>query len=29
MLIENAKYGVDPDGNNSCVICDIDGTYKG
>ena len=27
MLIENAKYGADPDGNNTCVICDIDGEH--
>lgn len=28
MLIENAKYGADPDGNNVCVICDIDGEHS-
>tara|TARA_R110000796_G_C14332295_1_gene409284 strand:- start:43 stop:216 length:174 start_codon:yes stop_codon:yes gene_type:complete len=28
MLIENAKYGADPDGNNVCVICDIDGKHS-
>ena len=27
MLIENAKYGADPEGNNTCVICDIDGEH--
>ena len=28
MLIENAKYGADPEGNNTCVICDIDGEHS-
>jgi|TARA_R100000149_G_scaffold65030_1_gene38303 hypothetical protein len=28
MLIENAKYGTDPSGNNVCVICDIDGEHS-
>ena len=28
MLIENAKYGAEPDGNNACVICDIDGKHS-
>jgi len=28
MLIENAKYGADPEGNNICVICDIDGEHS-
>ena len=28
MIIENAKYGADPNGNNTCVICDIDGVHS-